>query len=275
MILNQEDGGRKRVLQENGAVYQVLTVHRSGLAENSRPRIQMCGDWLTEMGFNNGVLIQSLPEPDGLVFNLCDKNINYSDLYNKTKEEGGALNRAYISNQRTLKGLTFVTTGQHIYKSGLKFGDSLLAKCEPGCIRVRKINGNIRLINVARTKRPYTNEPAPMVFLLGEWLNEIGFEPDTLLTVASDPGCITFTAHNKAVVYSEIVKFARKNKMQLMQVSKKDGSSPLITLSGNRITNAGFSLGDIFAAEYEYGVIRLQKLDPQRFGFPEVINPAD
>jgi len=56
--------------------------------------------------------------------------------------------------------------------------------------------------------------------------------------------------------------------MQLLQVSTKE-NAPIITLTGNRITTAGFSLGDIFAAEYEYGTIRLKKLDPGRFGFPE------
>jgi len=226
------------------------------------------------MGFVNSTLVQSLPEQNGLVFNLCDKNINYSELYNETKEKGGTLNRAYISNTRTIKGPTFVTTGQHIYKSGLEFGDALIAKYEYGRIRVRKVSGNVRLINVARTKKPYTGEPIPAVFLLGDWLNDIGFTPDTLMTAASEPGCITFTAHNKAVIYSDIVKYARQNKMKLIQVSTKDGA-PLITLTGNCVGNAGFSLGDIFSANYEYGVIKLQKLDPRRFGFPEAENPGN
>jgi len=274
MILNQEDGGRKRLIEEDGAIYQVLSVSRNGLAANSRPRIQIVGDWLNEMGFVNGVLVQTLPKPDGIVFNLCDKNINYSELYNATREKGGTLNRVYICNERTRSGTALVTTGKHLLKGGLELGDECIAKCEYGCIRVRKVKGNVRLINVARTKRPYTNEPTPMVFLLGEWLADIGFASDTLITVASEPGCITFTAHNKAVIYSEIVKYARKNKMQLVQVSTKE-STPLITLTGNRITNAGFSLGDIFAAEYEYGSIKLQKFDPERFGFPEVESPGD
>ena len=268
MIVKQEDGGRKRMIKEDEVIYQTLSVTRSGLAAESRPRVQFNGEWLSEFGFENGVLIQALPEWEGLVFNLCDKNITYSELYRGTRERGGTLNRAYISGTRTQKGVTFVTTGRHISRSGLKCGDALIAKCEYGCIRVRKVNGNIRLINVAKTKRPYTNEPAPMVFLLGDWLGEIGFAPDILMTVASEPGIITFTAYEKAVIYSEIVKYARQNKMQLVQVSTKEGS-PLITLTGNRITNAGFSLGDIFLAEYEYGVIKLQKLEPERFGFAE------
>ena len=269
MILNQEDGGRKRLIEGDGAIYQVLNVTRSGRLKNSRPRIQIVGDWLTEMGFVDGVLVQALPEPDGLVFNLCDKNITYSELYKETTEKSGLLNRAYISNSRTLKGLTYVTTGQHIYKGGLKSGDAVVAKCEYGRIRVRKIKENIRLVNVARMKKPHTGEPMPRVFLLGNWLNDIGFASDTLVTIATELGCITFTAYDKAVIYSEIVKYARQNKMQLIQVSTKY-SSPLISVQGLCATRAGFDLGDIFAAEYEYGSIKLKRFDPQRFGFPEV-----
>lgn len=98
MVLKQEEGGRKRILKEGGAIYQVLSVTRSGAATNLRPRIQIVGDWLPDLGFVNSALVQTLPEPDGLVINLCDKNINYSELFNETKEKGGALNRAYISS---------------------------------------------------------------------------------------------------------------------------------------------------------------------------------
>jgi len=274
MILKQEEGGRKRILKEDGAIYQALVVHRSGLAANSRPRIQIVGDWLTELGFANGVLVQTLPEREGIVFNLCDKNINYSELYNETTEKGGTLNRAYIAKTRTLKGLTFVTTGQVIYKGGLKFGDALLAKCEYGRIRARKVSGNVRLINIAKTQDDYTKKAMPMVFLLGDWLNDIGFSPDTLVTAKPEPNCITFTAHDKAIIYSELVRLARKEKMRLIQVSTRYCSAeapevPLISVTGSCVERAGFVLGDIFSAEYEYGVIKLQKLDPQRFGFPE------
>ena len=266
MILNQEEGGRKRLLKEDGAIYQVINIHRNGLATNSRPRIQIVGDWLTDIGFINGALVQTLPEPDGVVFNLCNENINYSELHHATKEKGGTLIRVYICNERTRAGTALVSTGRHLLKGGLELGDACIAKCEHGCIRIRKVSGNVRLVNVARTKKPRTNEPAPMVFLLGDWLNDIGFTSDTLMTVAAEDNSITFTAHNKAVVYSEVVKYARQHKMQLMQVSTKDGV-PLITLTGSRVVKAGFSLGDIFAAEYEHGVITLQKLNPQRFGF--------
>ena len=263
----RNDGETQQLLNKDGVTFQIVSVQRNGRADNSRPRIQFNGNWLDEIGFVNGALVQSLPESNGFVFNLCNENIgNYSDLFNSTREKGGTLIRVYLNKDNKQSG--FVTTGTHIYKSGLAVGDSLVAKCEYGCIRVRKVIGNTRLIYVSRTKRPYTNEPAPALFMSGEWLNDIGFMRDTLMTVASEPGCITFTAYDKAIIYSEIVKFARQHKMQLVQVSVKN-SLPLITLTGNRIANAEFDLGEIFVAEYEHGIIRLLRFDPQRFGFPE------
>ena len=247
-------------------IFQTLSVHRSGRAADSRPRIQFCGDWLTEMGFVNGALIQGLPEPDGLVFNLCNDNINYSDLFQSTREKGGTLIRAYISNSRTAKGPTFVMTGKYIYSGGLKVGDALIAKCEHGLIRVRKVSGNVRLIHITKTKKKHTGEQVPMVFLYGDWLDSIGFTPDTLMTVATEPGCITFTAHDKAIIYSDVVKLARQNKMRLIQVSTHCGTTA-ISLQGSCAERAGFGVGDMVVAEYGHGVIKLQKLDPHRFAF--------
>jgi len=275
MILNQEEGGRKRILREDGAIYIVLSITRSGLAVDSRPRIQIVGEWLPELGFVKSALVQTLPEPDGLVLNLCDRNINYSELFNETKEKGGALNRLYISAERTSKGHTLVTTGQHIISGGLKVGDSCIAKCEYGRIRVRKVSGNVRLINVAQSKDDYTKKPKPMVYLFGEWLNDIGFATDTLVTAKPETGCITFTAYDKAIIYSDIVRLARKNKMKLIQVSTQYSTVaetpeiPLISVTGSCVERAGLMIGDILSADYEYGAIKIRKLDPQRFGFPE------
>jgi len=244
-----------------------LSVQRSGWAANSRPRIQIVGDWLTEIGFVNGALVQTLPKEGELIFTLSDKNINYSELYNETKKQGGTLHRIYIADTRTVQGLTLVTTGKHIAKCGFEYGDNLVAKCDYGSIRVRKAGKNTHLFNIGNLKKDYTGEPEPRIWLHGDWMNEIGFTPDTLVTVAAEQGCMTFTAHNKEIIYSEIVKYARKHKMKLIQVATTTYGQPLINTRGSRIDRAGFAIDDMIAAYYEYGVIKLQKFDPQRFGF--------
>jgi len=247
--------------------YYSLSVQRSGWAADSRPRIQIIGDWLTEIGFVNGALVQTLPKQDELTFTLSDKNINYSELYNETRRQGGTLNRVFISNTRTLKGHTLVTAGKYIGKCGFQYGDTLVAQYQYGSIRVRRAGENTHLFQVGNIKKAYTGEPEPRIWLHGDWMNEIGFTPDTLVTAAAEHGCITFSAHSKEIIYSEIVKHARKHKMKLIQVATTTYGQPLINMKGSCINRAGFACEDMIAAHYENGAIKLQKFDPQRFGF--------
>jgi len=250
--------------------YYTLSVQHSGWASSSHPRIRIIGDWLADIGFVSGVLVQALPSPGELTFTVYDKNINYSDLYNETRAKGGTLNRVYIANSLSEKGLTFVTTGKHIGKCGFEFGDILVAKCDFGSIKVRKVSGDVRLVNVARKVDERTGKVMPKIYIFGEWLNAIGFTPDTLVTVAADVGLITFVAYDKEIIYSDIVKFARKNKMRLIQVGIRQGTTfPLINATGVYIKDSGFEVGDIFAVHCEYGIIRLQRFDPLRFGFTD------
>jgi hypothetical protein len=248
-------------------IFQGISVQRNGRAEDSRPRIEFFGRWLPEMGFVPGALVQVIPSEGELVFNLCNENIgSYSELYYATKSRGGSLGRAGIFDERKLNCPVFITTGNHIHKSGFNKGDELVAMCEYGCIRVRRVSGDVRLINVARTKKPRTGEPVPMVFLLGDWLDGRGFKRDTLVTVDTKPGCITLTARGDLIVYSDVVKLARKNRLKLIQVSFKEGH-PLISIQGSCAADAGFEIGGLFVCDYEPGIIKLQKPEPGRFGF--------
>ena len=265
MQFNRGNSRAGEYLTADNAYYQLSHITKS----HNRPRLQIVGDWLPDLGFVNGALVQTLPEADGLLLNLADKNINYSELFNETKKKGGALNRLYLAKEGVRNAVpTLVTTGHHLLRGGVDIGDSLIIKCEYGRITVRKIADNVKLIHVARERHPLTKEPRPIVYLCGEWLSELGFTPDTLYTAAFEQDCITFTAYEKEVVYSDIVKIARAGKMRLLQVSKRDGV-PLITLTGAYVQKAGFELGEIFVAEYEYGVVKLTKPNSQRLGFPD------
>ena len=249
---------------DDSMIFETLSVHRNGPLPNSRPRIHLYGDWLPEMGFVHGALVQAVPETDGFVFNLRNKNINYGDLFDETKEKSGTLVSVFISHNSFCPGPSLVTTGWHIGKGGLKIGDTLIAKCEYGQIRARKISENMRLVSVASVKA--RGKTIPRLWLRSGLMNGINFTPDTLVTAASEPGCITFTAHDKGIVYSDIVRFARQNKMKLIQVTVH-GGEPLLNITGSCIDRAGFVIGDMLAACFEQGCIRLQKFDPKRFGF--------
>jgi len=247
-------------------IYQSLTVQKSWYATNSRPRLCFTGDWITEIGFVPGALVQALPEPGGFVFNLCNENVNYSELFNSTNAMGGGLIRVYRADLKLHRSPTFVTTGKYILSGGLCYGDALVAKCEYGCIRIRKVMGDARLITVGRQKDERTGAHSPKVWLWGDWLDDIGFSLDTLVTIEAKPGYVTLDAHDKAASYSDVVKLARKKGMRLIMVAAK-GDSLNASFSGPSVSRAGFAIGDMLTADYEYGLIKLQKLDPGRFGF--------
>jgi hypothetical protein len=146
------------------------------------------------------------------------------------------------------------------------FGDALIAKCEYGRIWVRKAGGDVRLVTTGRVKDVRTGVFSPKVWLWGDWLRDIGFPLDSLVAIASGPGCITLTAQGEAALYSDAVRFARQTGSRLIKVSAKAGKVN-IHFSGVLVSRAGFAIGDMLAAEYEYGAIKLQRFDPERFGF--------
>ena len=247
--------------------FQTLTMTRTGKGFNPRPRIQLLGQWLPETGFITGALAQTVPEDGGFMIKLCDENIDsYSELYLSTKARSGALNRVFISNSRTNKGPTLVITGRSLARTGLEIGDRLVAKCEYGIIRARKLPENLRLTRVFKDKDRRTDEIRPKVWLYGEWLNDLDFTYGRLVTAISELGEIIFTTWHDDVPYLDIVRFARLNKARLIQVALKD-EKPVIDFGGAFVSRAGFSLDDIIAAECSQGAIKLQKLDPVVLGF--------
>lgn len=247
--------------------YQRLSVHCSGSADNSRPKIQFYGDWLTEMGFSGSALVQALPEPGGFCFTLKNNDIeSYSSLFDDTKEKGGSLVRVFISNGQNVKGPTFTVSGKYLERCGLKTGDALIAKCEYGLIRVRKVCDGMHVFNIQKRKDRNTGEPIPNVYLHGSWLDDALFTPYTLVTVVSVPGLITLTALDKDTSYQYACRHARQNKMRLLSVSFRRGSS-VIDFTGSHVDRAGFSIGELVTAIYEQGVIKLQKFEPERLCF--------
>ena len=255
----------------------LLSVSKTGGAARLRPRLCFQGDWLVEMGFVGGALVQALPEPDGIVFNLCNENIrSYSDLSNATQALGGGLIQVYVADAKDYKGVTFVTSGQYIHSAGLAMGDALIAKYDYGVIRVRKIDPrklgceNVKVITTTYIKKKYTKDLIPKVRLCGYWLGDIGFEIGTIATAESAPGVMTFTLQKDIGEYSAFQKYVRGNKMKIIQVYKEPHSRttpiPSIGITGSCVDRAGFEIGDTLAAAYENGVIKLQKLDFDKLG---------
>jgi len=255
---------------------QILTVTHTGGEEKPRPRISFFGDWLNDVGFVPGALVQVLPVPDGIDFHLWDENISsYSELFHSTRGKGGNLVRAYLSDAQKCKCTTFVTSGKYIYSGGLAMGDILIARYDYGIIRVRKVDSfklgveNLRIITVSYITRKYTKDIIPKVRICGYWLNDIGFKIEAFVTVETAPGVITLNLQNTDI--RSLMKYARERKFKIVQIYKetygRGESQPCIGITGSCVDKAGFKPGDILAASYGDGIIKLQTLDFDKLGF--------
>ena len=219
----------------------------------SSPRLAFHGKWLGAMGFLPGALVQFVPELGGMTFTLCDENIQkYSELDRQTKEQGGILMQVYEYRD----GLQLCISGARLDATGLIFGDALLIRYEPGFVHMRRLPGMAKLVT------PH---------VVGQWLAESGFVPNAVLTMASEPGLITCTLHENGLERTaELVKYARANKLKLIQVQKekyKHGVIQWIDIPPPCLEKAGFTPDDALLAVYEYGLIKLQKPDFVSLGF--------
>ena len=218
------------------------------------PRLVFQAEWLGAMGFVDGALVQFLPEHGGITFTLCDKHIRqYSQLYHHTKQKGGTLMQVYGYRD----GLQLCISGARLDETGLLYGDNLMVHYEYGLIRIRKLpKGAVKLVT------PH---------LVGKWLAESGFVPHAVVSVASVSGLITCTLHEDGVEKTaELVKYARANKLTLLQVQKrntKHGVIQWIDVPYACLEKSGFTPDDALLATYEYGLIKLQKPNFAELGF--------
>jgi hypothetical protein len=230
-------------------------VSRTSVRSNS-PRVVFSASWLAGMGFIPDALVQYFPEDGGLSFVLCNENIPlYSELFRDMKQKGGTLLQVYYCRQRD--NLQLCISGSQLDRTGLAFGDKLIAKYEYGYIRMRKL-----LDNNTKIVTPH---------LVGKWLSGLGFSANEVFTVAAEPGLITCTLHENGLERTaELVKLARANQLKLLQVQHvqyKHDDLTFIDIPSDCIKKAGFALDDTFIANYEYGLIKLQKPDFVGLGF--------
>ena len=236
------------------------------------PGFNLHAKWLPSMGFISGALVQAIPKPGEIVLKLCDENIKrYSELEAMTKAKGGKLLQADKINSKSRKTPVLSACGKFFHSTGFNHGDNLIAKYEHGHIRVRKLPDKVRIICVATIRDTYTNEPIPKIRLTGEWFSEYGFITNTSITVSSEPGKITFTVWaGEAEQYADLVRYARKNKMKIIQVKEdvqRGKTYPHITITGSSVEKAMFAQDEALVVSYKHGSITIEKIDFAKLGF--------
>ena len=231
----------------------LTTVTRITVKSNN-PKLTFFADWLIPMGFVAGSLVQFIPESNGLSFTLCENIPKYSELANATRQKGGTFVHANIYRHREYPSISIA--GAAFMSTGLKCGDLLLMRYEYGFIRMRKLPTHVGKIVTAR--------------LFGQWLEGLGFTPDSVVLVGSEKGLIDCQLQENGLARTyELVKHARLHKLNLLQVqAQRDNNKyPQFEIPKSRFEKAGFEYDDSFLASYEYGRIILRQIDFDALGF--------
>ena len=235
----------------------ITSIIRINKKNHHSPRLIFCAKWLGDMGFVSDALVQFIPEPGGMTFTLCNENIqNYSELDRQTKASGGTLMQVYLQRY----GLQLCVSGSRLNATGLVWMDKLLIRYEPGLVRMRKLP-----LRAVKLTTPH---------VIGQWLADSGFVPHAVFTMDAQPGLITCTLQENGVERTaELVKYARANKLKLLQVQKtkhKRSVYQWFDIPPSSLEKAGFAPDETLLATYEHGHITLQKPDFAALGFPPV-----
>lgn len=124
-----------------------------------------------------------------------------------------------------------------------------------------------RVLTVTHAKAKGFNRRRPAIKLLGDWLDEIGFTTGKLVAGEYSSGKIILRLLDSGNCQdSEQGEF--KASSGLLQVRRRiDGKKHCsrIDITGFWLERFGFTIGSVVAARYEYGLIKLLIIDPERF----------
>jgi len=213
---------------------------------DNRPRLELCGEWLYKAGFVPHAAVKLLPEPGGFAFALCAEPPPNAK---KRRWDGDGL--AEVRLYRNAPALA--VSGKILERSSLAFGDTVIVLYEHGYIHLRKVSGGA--VKVVSSH------------FCGKWLDTQGFSIGACFTLDAQPGLITCKLQENAVARTlELVKFARQNKLKILQVENIK-RVPHVFVPTSCLNKAGFAQDDALLATYDYGHITLRKLDFCAVGF--------
>jgi hypothetical protein len=242
-----------------------------------RPKVSFSGNWLSDMGFETDALVMATPQPGGLTFTLCDEQITrYSDLVRQTREKNGKLLQVIHVTYKGIRYPAVATYGAYLLSGGLSIGDTVIARYAPGIIRMKQLDQNAygenaQFATVGSIKEKRSACHMAKVRLTGPCLSAAGFEKDTLVLARPEQGKLTLTLQDEGIKrYSDLVKFARKHKLKLLQVaavSNRGKPVPHIGLTGSVLSAAGLEMDDLFVITARPESLTLEKIAFTALGF--------
>jgi hypothetical protein len=124
-----------------------------------------------------------------------------------------------------------------------------------------------RLLTVTHAKAKRVNRRRPTIKMLGGWLDEIGFTAGKLVAGEYSSGKIILRLLDSGNCQdSEKGAFkAGSGLFQVRRQMKGQKHYSEIDMTGFWLERFGFTIGGVVAARYEYGLIKLLLIDPERF----------
>jgi len=214
-----------------------------------RTKVNIRSLWLAGMGFVYDAPVWAVPQDNGFTLALRGEH--------GVNEVGKLI---HVGREGVKLALT-LNFAKNFAVAGLNAGDYLAARFEYGIIQARKLPDAQNYYVVG--SRDYD----AFLQMCGGWLDDAGFVPDTITTVAVADGSITLRAwQDTTASYGDIVKLARERKCQIIQ-PKRNQYVTVVDISSYILGGAGFKTGDIAGIRYEYGSMTVFKPDLQKLGF--------
>jgi len=135
--------------------------------------------------------------------------------------------------------------------------------------------GEIKLITVGH--KTIGNVVYPRILFTGDWLIELGFLPETIVSAIYENNVLKLSAHGIGMeVYQNIVRDVRKKHGQIFQalktmpsVNKHTNRNLDLAIDGEWLRGQGFNIGDILIVRLSPKLIEIKRFDPYSVGFDQ------
>ena len=100
----------------------------------------------------------------------------------------------------------------------------------------------------------------------GKWIEKLDFTPGDVLMVSATSGVITYQYQENGIERTaELVRFARQNKLRLVQF-RKQGHDYFIEIPSSCLKKSGIAPDEPTVVFYQPGILTLKKLEPDQTG---------
>ena len=120
-----------------------------------------------------------------------------------------------------------------------------------------------KLIVVGSAKNQ-TIKRIPRIRLSGFWLNEVGFEFNTVVSVNYEDGNLVLQRHESGKeAYFHLADLGLRRRSFMLRVSRDNMNNqrPQLILKGYWLDEFDFNIGAVAVVRYEYGIIKMKVLD--------------